>query len=93
MLRYPTLDATTSSCIVSNRCSRNGSTPNLKISFGVSLLTHRLVSLRSRIRPQGAGVGPLINVTGERERIPSRHVDGLKEVAVFQTVGVYNVYL
>jgi hypothetical protein len=37
MLRYPTLNATTLRRIVSNRCSRNCSTPNLKI---VSRLTH-----------------------------------------------------
>jgi hypothetical protein len=29
--------------------------------------------------------GPLISLTGERERIPSRHLDRFKVVAVFQT--------
>jgi hypothetical protein len=41
MLKYFTLDVTTSRCIVLNRCSRNYSILNLKIEF--SKLTHWVV--------------------------------------------------
>jgi hypothetical protein len=69
MLRYPTLDLTTSRCIVSNRYSRNCSTPNLKIEFR-SKLTYKVqyttffvlflglpvLCLRGQMGSQGAGV-------------------------------------
>jgi hypothetical protein len=69
MLRHPTSDATTLRCIVSNRCSRNCSTLNLKIEFrkayslGGSLHCNfgvipglPVLCLRGRIGSQGAGV-------------------------------------
>jgi hypothetical protein len=58
MLRYPTLDATTSKCIVSNRCSRNYSTPNLKIVSGQGGSLHCIFWVISGVaRPGGAEFG------------------------------------
>jgi len=59
ILRYPTLDATTSRCIVSNQCSRNCSTPNLKIVSGQGGSLHCIFCVISGVaRPGGAELGP-----------------------------------
>ncbi len=60
MLRCPTLDATTSKCIVSNRCSRNCSTPNLKIVSGQGGSLHRTFYVIPGVAPPGgAELGPM----------------------------------
>jgi hypothetical protein len=80
MLRCRTLDATTLKCIVSNRCSRNCSTPNLKIVSGQGGSLHRTFyvipgvappggSWRGRIGSHGAGVGSGQNSAPWRWRI------------------------
>jgi hypothetical protein len=65
MLRYPTLDATTSKCIVSNRYSRNCSTPILKIVSGQGGSLHCILCVIPGVtRPGGAELGPMALVLG-----------------------------
>ena len=65
MLRYPTLDATASKYIVSDRCSRNCSTPNLKIVSGQgSFVALHFMCDPGVARPGGAELGPMALVLG-----------------------------
>jgi hypothetical protein len=65
ILRYPTLDATTSKYIVSNRCSRNCSTPNLKIASGKGGSLHCIFLCDFGVaHPGGAELGPMALVLG-----------------------------
>jgi hypothetical protein len=65
MLRYPTLDVTTSKCIVLNRCSRNCSTPNLKIVLGQGGSLHCIFLCNLGVAyPGGAELGPIALVLG-----------------------------
>jgi len=43
--------------------------------------------------PNRALQGPLISVTGERERIPLRHFNRLRKVAVLQATGFVIFYI
>lgn len=42
---------------------------------------------------KSAPAGTLVSLKGERERMPSRRLDGIKEVAVFQTAGISKIYI
>jgi hypothetical protein len=89
MLKYPTLNAITSKCIVSNRCSRNCSIPNLKIVSGQGGSLHCIFCVISGVaRPRGAefgshgaGVGNGQNSAPWRRRIRYASVEKGAEMA------------
>jgi hypothetical protein len=65
ILRYLTLNATTSKCIVLNRYSRNYSTPNLKIVSGQGSLLHRIFCVIPELHVlEGAELGPIALALG-----------------------------
>jgi hypothetical protein len=71
MLRYPTLNATTSKCIVSNRYSRNCSTPNLKIVSGQGGSLHRIFCVIPELHVlEGAELGPMALALGMAKKLP-----------------------